>query len=983
MDLFGSREAEADTDDALFSAFRSRGGTTWWRMVTAVDEAIGALRASGVRPEDLSRIGARTGGVVGGRARLLASAVERLDARLASAGALDERRTGALLADALRAQSADEIADAVGCDRVRARWLFAWESVDLAWWRLLDDALSRRGGWARVQLPAFDRPLESARETDPLEALAEDLSGRLDSAPETEVISPVLGDLTGAPPAVPDPRVTIVRGADASSQARAAATAVSAALAAGARVERVVIALPTADEATLGPLRRALDAAGVVAFESRGALPSTAPVVDAALRALDAAESFDRHAVAALLRSSYVDPARLADREPRAAERAVARAARALEASATAPGDDPALRLVRTAVLGGAEEEIVARVAALLSDAVRDVRSRTERSRSARQLWSALGIASRAGRGALATFGRDEPPTGVARAERLAVARDARAWDALVSALDAYERTAARFVAGDEAIDATTFRLELLDVLDAHASAPAAARAGAVRIARLVDVAGAELDLLVVLDANEGLLPRDDTRDGLVSDALWDALARTSRGTLSVPNVRRSGRDLAALAVAAAESRAVTLAFVSEDASGAPLEPSSIVDAVRRAGTPVRAAREEPSPAPDERALFRAAREREREAFFLDPSRPRGEIVGDLPASPEVHAVVSGETGGGDRALAVTGLERFARCPFMGYAHVVLGARDAELRRELPDAREEGTLVHEALAAAFRATVTFWPRRPRDAESILRVGLSAVDDVLQRWQGHAPLRAVVRLRVRDAVQGLLREALEDDAWNFVLAEQSFGARGGDHPEAWPAYGVPRSNEAGVVTRGSVAADTAPAFAVARGEREPEPLGAGDHAPTSLRLRGTIDRVDLARDGSAVRVIDYKRSKTTVRAAASALGDSAIQVPLYAVVVAERFGLPATGAYVPTQPRDIGQEPSARARARVEELARRDAGEALAPIERRGLELVSAARAGRFAPVPSSESECRQCAVSSGCRKPRFAMAPADDADEGG
>jgi RecB family exonuclease len=470
---------------------------------------------------------------------------------------------------------------------------------------------------------------------------------------------------------------------------------------------------------------------------------------------------------------------------------------------------------------------------------------------------------------------------------------------------------------------------------------------------RLLEVAGEELDLLVLLDANEGSLPRDDTREALVSDALWDAIARYSRGRVIAPGARRSAGELAALAVAAAESRAVMLAFATEDASGSPLEPAPIVDAIARAGTPIRRVDDEPAPAPDERSRFRAAREREREAFFLDPARPRSEVIGDVPGLPAVRAVVTEETGGGDRALAVTGLERFARCPFMGYAHVVLGARDAELRHELPDAREEGTLVHEALAAAFRATVALWRPRPRDAERIVRSGLSAVDDLLEAWQGHAPLRTVVRLRVRDAVLGVLREALAEDAWNFVLAEQSFGPRRREDSEPWPAHVVRRDDGAA---------------------RAP--------ADTGLLLRGSIDRVDLARDGPAVRVIDYKRSKTTVRAATSSLGESAIQVPLYAVVAAERFGLPATGSYMPTQPRDLGQEPSARARARIEELARRDPDDGPAPIERRALELVSAARAGRFAPVPASESECRHCAVSGGCRKPRFAMAPAEDAEEG-
>src|SRR5690606_32580399 len=99
-----------------------------------------------------------------------------------------------------------------------------------------------------------------------------------------------------------------------------------------------------------------------------------------------------------------------------------------------------------------------------------------------------------------------------------------------------------------------------------------------------------------------------------------------------------------------------------------------------------------PSSAADPTVALRASRERAREAFFLDPARPRSELSADL-ASPLATALLTQETGGGERPLAVTGLERFAKCPFMGYAHVVLAARDAERAEELPDAREEGNLV--------------------------------------------------------------------------------------------------------------------------------------------------------------------------------------------------------------------------------------------------------------------------------------------------
>jgi hypothetical protein len=891
-----------------------------------------------------------------------------LDARLARAGALDGRLTGTMLADAVAGVSADELEAVIGARRLRARWLLAWDPTDVAWWRALDDKLAPRGGGASVVLPTFDRPLAGSRERDPLDALAEEIAGALDAPTETETIGAVLGDMTGVvpehgAPAIEVGRVRLISATDAVAQARAVTAVVSKALAEGAAVERVTIAFPTIDERTLAPLRRALDEEGIVCHEARGAPPSTAPVIAAALLALDAATSLDRHVVARLLRSGWIDAVRVTGEDRRAAERRLTRLARALETSATAAGEDAVERLVRTAVTAAtgaraprgddpdAKEErdrdaAVARQLATILARFRDAVTRQERARTARALWAELGIGTRAGRGGLASFTSDAVPTGVPRAERLAIARDARAWDALVAALDVHETTAHRVGALEQHIDAAGFRLELVELLDAASSQPGAGRAAAIRIARLADVAGDTLDLLVVADANEGLLPRDDTHDALVSESLAEAIARASRGTFvaPAPGALRA-RELSALAVAAADARAVVLAFSREDASGAPLAASSVVDALERAGVAVAMTEAPPLRRSGVDIALRVAREREREGFFLDPSRPRSDIVGQLAPNATAARLLAGETGGAERSLAVTGLERFAKCAFMGYAHVVLAAREADLKDELPDAREEGTLVHEALAAAFLATRELWSQRPRAVERILAQGTAAAEAILERWQGHAPLRAIVRLRVSDAVRAVLGVAIADEGWDFALAEQTFGAR---DASSWKALYLADED-------------------------------------VSLSLRGSIDRVDRAHDGRSLRVVDYKRSKNTVRDAGSSLGETALQVPLYACVASRELELPATGAYVPTQARDVAVDakPSARATQRMDELVARPAAALLTEIERRALGLAVSARAGSLAPIPAHESECRYCAVSGGCRKPRFAMAAVDDADDDG
>src|SRR5690606_18797480 len=110
--------------------------------------------------------------------------------------------------------------------------------------------------------------------------------------------------------------------------------------------------------------------------------------------------------------------------------------------------------------------------------------------------------------------------------------------------------------------------------------------------------------------------------------------------------------------------------------------------------------------------------------------------------------------------------------------------REGEEQQELPDAREEGNLGHSALAAAMLAARDEWPRRPRDVAKIVAAGLAAADAVLTASAGHAPLRAIVRLRVRESVRAVLLRACEDEAWDFVAAEQAFGKG-----KAWPPFGI--------------------------------------------------------------------------------------------------------------------------------------------------------------------------------------------------
>ncbi len=969
LDLFAAAAAAGVTDDPLLAALRAGGGASWVRTVDALDRALGDLRGRGADAALLEVVATRGHGVVASRARVLALAMRALDARLAEASFRDARTAPWLLASALaeRARSGDvaELVELLGANRVRSRWVLVWEPADLAWFRALDDALAGARGDARIVLPAVDRPLEGTRDRDAFEVLADDVARALDAAPEPELVPAVLGDVTGgtAPP-VDLSRVRLVSASDATSQARAVVASVRDALMRGVPVEAIAVAAPTRDERSLVPLRRALEDAGIVVFDARGAPMSTSPAVAAALGALEAAETLDRVSVARLAGSGYIAAERLAPEgtDRREARRALARAAQRLELSPTAEGGDAEARLART-VSGASgsplEASLVASLAARLAAAAK-ARTRGERVHCARSLWAALGIGLRAGRGGLAAFTRDEAPRGVSRAERLAIARDTRAWEALASALDAYESAARTMGGAEQTVSSEVFRLELRALLDESTALPGAGRAGALRIVRLADAPGDVLELLIVVDVNEGVLPRDLAEDALVSDALAAALEKAGRGAYRRRDeaVLRA-RQLAALAAGAAEAAHVVLVSTREDAQAAPLAPASVVDFLVRAGVSVDAPPGPSLPRASRSARLRAERERVRESFFLDPGRPRSDLVGALPRRPDIETLLARETGGEARALAVTGLERFARCAFQGYAYVVLAAREVERRDELPDAREEGNLVHEALAAAFSATSIAWKERPRPADTIRVRALAAAEEVLGRGAGHAPLRAVTRLRVRDAVRAVIDVALADETWDFAHAEQTFGparrraassaAQAGDEPATWPPLVL-------------------------------------DDGRTRATLRGGIDRVDVSHRGDAARVVDYKRSKSTVTSSTASLGETALQIPLYACVVGRRTSLPTTGVYLPTQPRDLADDagPSsragARARDRIAELVRPDAG-GLAAVERRSLDLLARVRGGDFVPVPADEKECLFCAVSGACRKPRFAMTPVDEADE--
>src|SRR5262249_28579685 len=122
------------------------------------------------------------------------------------------------------------------------------------------------------------------------------------------------------------------------------------------------------------------------------------------------------------------------------------------------------------------------------------------------------------------------------------------------------------------------------------------------------------------------------------------------------------------------------------------------------------------------------------------------------------------------RPLALTQLERYARCPFQGFAAIVLRAvRDEEVN-DGPTLRERGTLVHAALAHALSDL----PGRLEPAELFALAGERAREHLFS-----GPLSALRRASLESVlsdVRAFLRWSFErSDALRFQEAERPFGA----------------------------------------------------------------------------------------------------------------------------------------------------------------------------------------------------------------
>jgi RecB family exonuclease len=287
----------------------------------------------------------------------------------------------------------------------------------------------------------------------------------------------------------------------------------------------------------------------------------------------------------------------------------------------------------------------------------------------------------------------------------------------------------------------------------------------------------------------------------------------------------------------------------------------------------------------------RAPLEAAREGYFMDEKRSRGGARVDAGAIEPWFAA----------PLSVTHAERYAQCEIRGLVPHVFRAQDVKLDEHLPSALVEGTELHALLARLFTHFRDDLSAPSRNADALMQ---EARQLLLSEGTSLSSLHA---RELEETALSFFAMALADPAWIFESAEIAFG-------EGKALHGAELSG---------------------------------------VRIEGRIDRIDRARDGKSLRVIDYKlRSVPEKRH----LGERNLQVPLYMHVLEAARGLPVLGAYL-AKGKQRNLEPREKVLESLQQL-----GDSLARI-----------RAGDLGPRPVHADLCVQCSFDGVCRKPRFAV----------
>lgn len=889
------REARAETT-RLLSRQVLQGQPT--ALALAVDDALGQLRRAGTQPSDLAR-------VAGPRSALLRSGLERTAARLHECRLRDHRENAWLAARALARVSIPELD---GVTHVRVRGLSSWENGELSLLEALHEKLRKSAaGGVVIEFPTVPSFL-GAPLHDAAGALAASLEQRWSEAPDPPELCFVDAREGARAPQV-------IEAAHEASEARAVARTVLEALAQGTALDRIAIVPLDAAEAFLEPLRAELTAAQLPFSEAWTRPATAAPEAHAALELL-------RLAQGPLLRDSLVDVLRVPDlllegllgeayssafvdvieRLPVRVDRSGRELLSALDAEERRcdPKRERDLAAIRTARL--ALSGLLARF-----DQLREPGTRRAYRDRARSLFAELGLLSASRRALTRAIAyaqlQDHAPLS-------ALGQNARAGRAIDLALERLVGAAELLDSSEEQVSLPNFYEEFSSALSSVAPSEGAGRAGTLRIAGPTAVAGLDWDLLIVCRAASSTLDWQSTSSDSVLDAeLLEQLPKGRR-----PHTARERAVFTRLALACALSRAKssTVTWAKRDARGGS-GASRLVLNLTAAGHRVEPASPlDPSAqrvlaltVPSAEARARAELEMRRQEFYGAPSAA---LSFDSGLAGPLERWVGGTR---ESPIALTQLERYARCGFLAFSGLVLRATQDDIIGDGLSARERGNLIHEALALALTGTRASFATSARD--ELEREALARADAFLRERISSNLRGAALRAALED-VAALLRWSFENSegTW-FAEAERAFG-----NGEAWA------------------------------------PLGVGDYF-----VSGRIDRIDHNSDGSVVRIVDYKTGSVRLT---GEHGELLLQPWIYAKKVADEYrAARVSSGYLSLSRR----KPEWRAAVEESEPGAPAIEDKLLRTE----QLITLFRSGRVPARPALPGGCARCDARDICRRP--------------
>jgi RecB family exonuclease len=852
------------------------------RLAGAVDQALGDLIRAGTDAATLRTIGGR-------RACWLADLLDAKDALLESAGLRDERRDGWLAATLLGKNDEQPLGRV---QSVEVRGLCRWDAGILAFLEALHQhARSSGGEGLSLELPETPWFAERA----PLESLAARLERRWAELPDAPTLCFAKG--RGA-----RTHARVIAAEHSPSEARAIGRLVLDALSAGTPIDRVAVAVVRPDEGFLDPLRGCLRDARIPVSESRGQSALAAPQAHAALELLRLARGpVTRDGLLEVLRAPALRPLRWLAGKPSSHLEQLVVALRQATVRVDRSGED-LLTAVKLSASGTEAVELCERV-------LRDVRHLGLDAKRPEQRDRALAL--------LGDLGLLDAPAATIR-EALeatdglllgALGNDARGTSALTAAVERAARASVALGLGEEVTSFSRFLEEVEAALGSESSSRGAGRAGALRIGRPEELAGLNLDLVIVARASSAHLDRARPNE-LLGEELVLKLPPGRR-----PTSASEGRAFTELSLASllTHSERAIVTFARHDERGSTDGPCRFVRALaveRYENEPASALhpaarRVTNLPVPGAAARRNARIELSRTAYFMDPALPAGEHTG---RAPNAGRVIDGTTP--ETAVSVTALERYLTCPFLGFAVSVLRAVRGEELDEGVNALERGRIVHGALEQALRAIEN--EQSTRSPDELEQLALTAASLHLESLGGSLLRRAGLAAMLGD-VRALVRWSLEQgDGLFFRDAERAFGPG-----EDWPALELDGSF-----------------------------------------FRGRIDRIDVSTDGRRARVIDYKTGMPPKR---EDLGQRLLQPWLYARQVERELGaVDVSSGYLSLNRRDPKLTLVCKGAASEQDRLQAEA---------RARHALRDLRAGLVDPRPCDPKACGQCDARDLCRRP--------------